>query len=287
MAWFRLPAPKTETSTLLTTTMPNPHLPPELLDQISDLLHDTRSALKNCCLVSKSWIPRTRRHLFADVVFHTTENLQSWKTTFPDPSTSPACYTRFLHVDFPQFITAEDVKGGGWIQTFSQVVHLEIGIPRTLDAEEPELSLIPFHGFSPALGSLHVTFTDLPPSLVSDLIHSFPRLRDLAVASRYRFSANDYIYQRPVAIQPSTPLAFTGSLRLSLLAGMNAIVPRLLSQPGGLHFRELRLTWHHEEDVLLTAALVERCSPTLETLNIECELGGATVWNNSCVPTND
>jgi hypothetical protein len=34
-------------------------------------LHDTRDALRNCCLIFKSWIPRTRKHLFADVRFYT------------------------------------------------------------------------------------------------------------------------------------------------------------------------------------------------------------------------
>ena len=47
--------------------MSNPHLPAEILDYIIDHLHDTEDALRNCSLVSKSWIPRTRTHLFADV----------------------------------------------------------------------------------------------------------------------------------------------------------------------------------------------------------------------------
>jgi len=37
----------------------NPYLPPEILDYIVDLLHNSPNALKECCLVSKSWIPRT------------------------------------------------------------------------------------------------------------------------------------------------------------------------------------------------------------------------------------
>jgi hypothetical protein len=56
-----------------------------MLDNVIDCLHDTRDALKNCCLVSKSWIPRTRKHLFATIAFTTTKRLQSWEETFPDP----------------------------------------------------------------------------------------------------------------------------------------------------------------------------------------------------------
>jgi len=44
-------------------------LPPEILDLIVDHLHDEPTALKACCLVSKSWVPRTWNHLFALVEF--------------------------------------------------------------------------------------------------------------------------------------------------------------------------------------------------------------------------
>ncbi|KAF9645264.1 hypothetical protein BDM02DRAFT_3073690, partial [Thelephora ganbajun] len=57
---------------LTQTTMSSPHqshLPPEILDYIVDLLHDEPETLKQCCLVSKSWVSRTRKHLFANVEF--------------------------------------------------------------------------------------------------------------------------------------------------------------------------------------------------------------------------
>ena len=73
---------------LAETAMPSPwpYLPLETLDYIVDLLHDESPALKECCLVSKSWIPRTRRHLFAHIRFYSADNLKSWKKTFPDPT---------------------------------------------------------------------------------------------------------------------------------------------------------------------------------------------------------
>ena len=49
------------------TTMSNPILPEELLDYIVDLLHDRVVVLRSCCLVPKSWIPRTQRHLFTKI----------------------------------------------------------------------------------------------------------------------------------------------------------------------------------------------------------------------------
>ena len=88
--------------------------------------HSTRRKrrTRNCCLVSESWVPRTRKHLFASIRFLTVKNLQSWKKAFPDPSTSPAHYTKTLLTD------CADVEVGSWIGGFSQVVHLELGSQR-------------------------------------------------------------------------------------------------------------------------------------------------------------
>ncbi|KAF9642569.1 hypothetical protein BDM02DRAFT_3078319, partial [Thelephora ganbajun] len=66
---------------LTQTTMSNPHqvhLPPEIFDYIVDFLHDTPETLKQCCLVSKSWVPRTRKYLFADIEFFTESDLEAW-----------------------------------------------------------------------------------------------------------------------------------------------------------------------------------------------------------------
>ena len=47
---------------------------------------------------------------------------------------------------------------------------------------------------------------------------------------------------------------------------MEPLTRRLLSLPGGVHFRKLTLTWLRKEDPLLATALVKRCSHTFESL---------------------
>ena len=70
-------------------------LPPELLDLITDHLHDELAAFKVCCVVSKSWISRTRKHLFAHIQFRLPKHpIELRKQAFPDPSNSLARYTR-------------------------------------------------------------------------------------------------------------------------------------------------------------------------------------------------
>ena len=52
-------------------------------------LHGQPTALKACCVVSKSWVPRTRKHLFARIEFHApTSPIEQWKNAFPDPPSS-------------------------------------------------------------------------------------------------------------------------------------------------------------------------------------------------------
>ena len=94
--------------------MSTPCLLEELLDYVVDFLHNAPRALENCCLVSKSWIPRARMHLFAHVAF-SARGLQSWKKLFPDPSTSPACYTKTLHLLPSRGYSCR--CGGGWLDS--------------------------------------------------------------------------------------------------------------------------------------------------------------------------
>jgi hypothetical protein len=247
--------------------MSNPHLPAEILDHVVDNLHDAQDALRNCCLTSKSWVPRTRKHLFVDVAFLTPKSLQSWKEIFPDPSVSPAHYAKTLFVGCTEVVTAAGVEAGGWIRAFSRVEHLEINTPN-----KSATPLVPFHGLSPAIRSLRVSVFVLLPSQVFNLILSFPLLEDLAVNTYNETSADNGDGsgrdEMPTAAWPLTPPVFTGSLNLGLAGGMKPFTRRLLSLVGGIHFRKLTVRWSHSEDSLATVALVERCSRTLKSLNI-------------------
>jgi len=265
---------KTSIKRQTATTMSSPPLLPELLDIVTDHLHDTEDALRNCCLVSKSWILRTRRHLFAEVRFESRKYVESWKEIFPDPSTSAGHYTKSLLINFHRGVTAADAEPGGWIRGFSQVEHFELGCYDGLRFITP---LLPFHGFSPVIKSLEVKFVALPPSQVFDLILSFPHLEGFTVINSYDMPDKGDSDRLPPATQPPNPARFTGSLSLLMMAGMGSIARRLLSMPGGLHFRELTLMWVEEEDIPLTSGLVEMCSNTIETLDITCDPNGMSI----------
>ena len=251
-------------------------LPAEILDHIVSYLYDTQDTLRNCSIVSKSWIPRARKHLFAVVDFTVPETLESWEEMFPDPSTSPARYTKTLSVGRAHLVTDADAEVGGWIRGFSRIVSLEV--ESRAPYPKSEFSLVPFHGISPALKSLRLNIPHLPSARIFDLIFSFPLLEDLAVIINQTLADSDDDSEddeTPTAAQPSTPRMLTGSLELYLPGGMKPITRRLSSLPGGIQFRKLTLTWPFEENFWLTMAVVEQCSRTLESLEIVWDPRGA------------
>jgi hypothetical protein len=255
--------------------MPNPDLPAELLDHVVDILRDAADALKNCCLVSKSWIPRARKHLFANVLFRDAKDLQSWKTTFPNPSTSPAHHTQALFIEFSPAVPAADAEEGGWIPTFSRVVRFEI---RTQFFEPENRTFLSFRGFSPALKFLHVSYIPIPPLDVCSLVYSFPLLEDLRLATTSRFDTDDPYDGKPATVQPSDLPPLTGTLKLSLHMKTHPMISWLLSAPVGPHFRNLNLAWVFQGDASLITALVERCYSTLAYLRIDSYIYGAPNW---------
>ena len=262
------------------TMMSNPYLPPELLDRTIDFLHDNTKALKECCLVSKSWIPRTRQHLFAHVIFHPQKSLQSWMETFPDPFNSPAHHTHTL--TYSQSV--ECSEAGDWITSFSHVVHLDVtGLGYGPSATQSMGSLVKFHGFSPNLKSIRLDFHVLPTLQAFSLILSFPLLEDLAVVTYFWASTGggDGPDGLSTAVQPSNPPAFAGSLILFMKGGMEPITLRLLSLPGGIHFRKLTLMWFQDSDAPLIKELVRECSGTLESLKITRSMQGTSIQHLS------
>ena len=227
-------------------------LPPEILDLIIDYLHDQPTALKSCCVVSKSWLPRTRGRLFARVEFDTSKShIDLWKKTFPDLSNSPAHHTRSLSICGAPIVTAADAGGGGWIRTFHNVVDLRLS---HLD----RASLVPFYGLSPTLRSLHLIHTH---SNVFDLVCSFPLLEDLEL---------DAVFPEGDADGWNIPLTsprLTGTLDLRTLMSTRLVIRRLLGLPGGLHFSRINAIFLGEDTKSMTD-LVSKCSDTLEFLTI-------------------
>ena len=252
--------------------MSNPHrpyLPPEILDLIIGLLCDQPKTLERCCLVSRSWVPRTRRHLFSSIEFGYSGDLGLWKGAFPDPENSPAYHTRTLRMFCPDLVTGVDTEEGGWIRAFSRIVRLEVW-SHPGNSPQSDVSLTPFHTFSPTLKSLRIVSTNSSCSQIFTLVRSLPLLEDLCVIDEGMDKSDD----ETTNLQPSTSPALTGSLELDLPYGMEGTARRLFDLPNGLHFRRFVCIRCVEEDLRWIMGLVKRCSDTLEYIDIRCYLSG-------------
>ena len=236
--------------------MSEPQLPTEMLDCITDFLHDNRDALKTCCLVSISWVPRTRKHLFKCVNFKYSGDFDKWKRNFPNPVKSPAIHTRSLFFRYADRLSDADV---GWIRSFTNVVQLEMVACGILDYNRRLLS--PFHGLSSTVKSLSVVWTDLKSQEVFDLICSFPHLVDLHVAGegRIRNSGRDWTISR------LPPL--TGSIVLGTLTPDFA--RQLLKLANHLRFKKIMLQKMLKNSFEGVADLAERCCDVLECIEID------------------
>ena len=238
--------------------MPSP-LPQEILDHIVDDLHDEPTALKAFCVASKSWVSRTRRHLFAHIEFYQPGQftLRSWMKVFPDPSNSPAHYTRSLTISDPTTLTGANV--GPWIRSFCNIVHLGLN---AVGWDAGQGTLLSLRGLSPALRSLSINYFTILPTEALDLICSFPSLEDLKLT----FFAEGKPDRWDI---PSASPKLTGSLDLAVgsMHGTRATVRNLLDLPGSLHFSKISVDCP-VGDANLTTSLVSRCVDTLEFLRI-------------------
>ncbi|KAF9780872.1 hypothetical protein BJ322DRAFT_1112265 [Thelephora terrestris] len=237
--------------------MPCPLLPPEL---IIDHLHDVPTTLKSCSLVSKSWIPRARRNLFARIEFtsesYGVSSIGSWKKAFPNPSDSPAHHIRILRLSDIDSITAAGTHASAWFRSFHRVEALQL---QSRWSEYLSISLAPFKGFSPTLRSLRLFLLSVPLPDALELICSFPLLEDVRLDGII-FGSDTYHWHPP----PTSP-KLTGALHLNEQSRI--IVPGLLDLPDGLRFSKI-LVACPDEGAELIMKLVWKCCNALEFLNI-------------------
>ena len=155
-------------------------LPPEILDHIVDHLHNEPITLRACCLVSKPWISRTRIHLFNRVEFRSSRpTLISWMKAFPDPSNSPAHYTRGLDLSRPEVVAVAISYAHPWVHAFNHIVHLRVATAGV--GSDHHVSYAQLRGLSPTLKSLSLFYSFVPLSELFDLVFFLSPSRGLNV----------------------------------------------------------------------------------------------------------
>lgn len=254
--------------------MPAPYLPSEILDYIIDLApRDDPKTLKQCCLVSKSWVPHIRRHLFYHVEFKVRSDLVAWRKLFPDPKTTPAIYTRSLRIHCPEHLTA----ARSWIRSFTGVIKLEVLIRSSWEftpkSRATRRAFALFRNPSSNLRYLRVVSPGGPVWSTFDFIRSFPHLKDLDVLFPTDKNLNGIVPQH----------SRFPTLRgiLVLRNQVERVISFLSRLPNGFCFRKIVWRGYHSQQILVRGRydlqelpwvkdLIKRCSATLECIDVEC-----------------
>jgi len=223
-------------------------LPPEIVDHIIDLTNNHRT-LQACSLVAKSWVCRSRVHLFRDVVLF---SHRRWQRVMPVGENSPATYTRTLTMG------QSGTPQGKWInidnlypflshlRDFKNVENL------ILDGWEPhgfsEGGLKKYFGhFGEHLRSLELGGQRMSPESFIILLGLLPNLEDLSVKERIEGSETTRI--------PSVLPKLSG--RLTIRVHTTSLFPTLCKF--ALRFRVICLQEHRHD----YQQLIDACAGTL------------------------
>ena len=256
---------ETKHSTPFKTEMAGvPRVPQEIIDEILDHLaaniptsnpHSNLAvrSLQSCALVSKSWVPLCRRHLFHTILF-VPKDMVKWLSMFPVPEESPAHHVKDLRLFVrchnsvpeqffpytPRFTNVERVTLLGvtrfWIPLFWRLPHSVTSLTVKADM----------------VGLTHLRDVMAQPKNLNNLSLS----GSILIADRWT--------------SPGLGTVLRGRFgeRLGLTEGYASkeVMDMLLDIPTGLHFTEVDIR-STRECFLSTVKLAEACSKTLVKLS--------------------
>ncbi|KAF9646910.1 hypothetical protein BDM02DRAFT_2861371 [Thelephora ganbajun] len=231
-----------------------PRLPQELLDEIMDHLADDFISLRRCSTAARTFVPPCRRHLFRRVVFRP-HNLPTWKTTFPDPSTSPAAYTHEMRIHFASDVPTQLAE---YMPYFFNVRDLTL-----IGGRCENRDWVSSIGRLPAsIRSLTMKFVSVTNAQVLEIMEQLPNLDDFSLCT---FKGGDFTAGAGEILRGR----YGGKLDLLLMEDFHAsIVRSLLKAPEGLGFKSIKAFCNTGDDFPLYVDLVATCRDTLVNLDI-------------------
>ena len=241
-------------------------IPPEITDEILDHLvadsgfgdYDSslvQRSLRSCSLVSKSFVPSCRRHLFHTITF-TMPDLFKWIKTFPVPEESPAYYVKDLRFSLGAHFGGpkEFVEHTPW---FTNAEKLTV----TVDTAFRPIDIPFFARLPQSPTSLTMEALSCQNEFVHmlDVMAQLPNLENVTVSGNFVVRVGK---PRPATAPRGR---FGGELRIRNGQTEKSFVNLLLEVPTGLHFTKIHV--HPDCACLLqTVRLVEACCETLVEL---------------------
>lgn len=225
-----------------------------------DHLAGDSSSLRRCSTAARTFVPSCRRHLFSRVVFRS-HNLPTWKSTFPDPSTSPAIYTREMRI---HLASDAPIQLAEYMPYFANVRDLTL-IGGRCESRDWISSI----GRLPtSIRSLTMKFVSVTNVQVVEIMGQLPNLDDFSLCT---FKGGSF----PDGAGEILRGRYSGKLELLLVDDFHAsIVRSLLEVSEGLGFKSVKAFCNAEDDFPVYADLVTACRDTLADLDISVSAEG-------------
>ena len=235
-----------------------PRIPHELIDEVLDYLAtdlDFKS-LQSCALVSKSWIPSCRRHLFHTIRF-TSGAATRWVKAFPVPEASPAHYVRELRFALGGGYSAPQqiFEHVPWFTNLERMTWMGAGGFRSL-------WVLSLRRLPQSLTSLTIETDMVALVQIRDILVQLPNLDDLSLLGFRDTTERRVLLGMGKVVRGR----FCGQLRLVNGYADKCVMDMLLEVPTGLHFTEIHIRGMHES-FLSTVRLAEACGHTLVKLS--------------------
>ena len=243
-----------------------PRIPEDIIDEILDHLaadSDFKS-LRACALLSRSWVPSSRRHLFHTVDL-TWGKMDRWYNTFPVPEESPAHHVLVLHIS-NNAIDWVPVKFFDHAPRFTNVRKLFLfGGEHCAGPRVPSLWKLPESVTSLAISASNGA------SLVKiwEIVAQLPNLDDLSLQGRFIQADRSAL----LGIGTVPRGRFGGKLVLRNVYGAGRGHIEFLEILTGSPFSRVEIDYAREY-IPAVIRLVEACSQTIVKLSLNVRYSG-------------
>lgn len=166
-----------------------PTFPQEVIDELIDWIGDSSVGqrdphLRSCSLVARSWVQRSRKHLFHSIELASTSDISNWISKIRPGVGGMSGYVRKLWMNCnwdqwsQRFLSVEHLR------SFTCVEELRLTYWRGGQATKEEVEGA-FGGFGPSVRSLSVSLPRGDPGSFLHLLSLFPHLDDLSIWTSY------------------------------------------------------------------------------------------------------
>ena len=251
--------------------MPNPPVPQELVERMIDLLRSDIGALQACCLVNKTWVSRSRYHLFYQVEILDDTQLHYWISTFPYPVSNVAGFVRHLHIARPRMLDVSEFS----LEQFTDLEYFSLGdIPdpttRLEVAAMANILLLPT-----PLRSIRLCLERIRAWDISSLFQRFHSLEDLSLLCHVICSQRGI--EDTITLEASPKLR--GELKIITKNDLTLFAALLESLPNGMHFTRASIAIPLEQPRTINT-LLQPLAHTLTSLSIE--ISPRSEFNRRC-----